>query len=114
MLALDDRADLVERTDRITAATLAEQLDEPEPPLVLDVRNESEREGVVVDSSVNIPLPHLPEHLDELPRDRAIVVHCSSGYRSSTAASLLQRNGFTLVADLVGGLNRPLLATSGR
>ena len=38
---------------------------------------------------MNIPLSRLPERLDELPRDRAIVVHCASGYRSSIAASLL-------------------------
>ena len=114
MLALQRRPDLVGRIDRITAATLAEQLDEPEPPLVLDVRNEGERDAFAVDGSVHIPLSRLLEHLDELPRDRAIVVHCSSGYRSSTAASLLQRNGFTHVADLVGGLNRPLQALSAR
>jgi glyoxylase-like metal-dependent hydrolase (beta-lactamase superfamily II)/rhodanese-related sulfurtransferase len=114
MLALEARPDLVDRVDRITAATLAEQLDEPEPPLVLDVRNDGERDAFAVEGSVHIPLSRLRDHLDELPRDRAIVVHCSSGYRSSTAASLLQRNGFTRVADLVGGLNRPLPALTAR
>ena len=36
--------------------------------------------------------------------DQSIVVHCASGYRSAVAASLLQREGFSQVADLVGGL----------
>jgi hydroxyacylglutathione hydrolase len=105
MLALDNRPDLVERTERITVATLEEQLAEPEPPLVLDVRAESERDEAVVEGSVNIPLGHLSERLDELPRDRPLVVHCSGGYRSSAAASLLQREGFERVSDLVGGLS---------
>ena len=44
MLALADRPDLIERTGRITIATLEEQLSEPDPPLVVDVRTEDERE----------------------------------------------------------------------
>jgi rhodanese-related sulfurtransferase len=31
------------------------------------------------------------------------VVHCATGYRSSIAASLLEKHGRTQVADLVGG-----------
>ena len=54
------------------------------------------------------------ERLGELPRDRPIVVHCSSGYRSSIAASILQREGFEQVSDLVGGLSRPIRVPSAR
>ncbi len=104
MMALEHRPDLVERLERITAATLGEQLAGPDPPLVLDVRAEAERDELVVAGSVSIPLGHLLERLDELPRDRTIVVHCATGYRSSAAASILRREGFDRVADLVGGL----------
>ncbi len=108
MMALEGRPDLVERIERITAATLDEQLAGPDPPFVLDVRTEAEREELVVSGSVSIPLGHLLERLDELPRDRTIVVHCATGYRSSAAASILRREGFEQVADLVGGLTRPI------
>jgi glyoxylase-like metal-dependent hydrolase (beta-lactamase superfamily II)/rhodanese-related sulfurtransferase len=114
MLAVENRFDLVERTERITAATLAERLAGPEPPFVLDVRAETEVGEISVEGSVNIPLSRLLEHLDELPRDREIVVHCSSGYRSSAAASLLRREGFERVMDLVGGLSRALELPSAR
>ncbi len=114
MLALESRPELVERVERTTAATLAEQLADAEPPFVLDVRTEDEHEALAVDGSVNIPLSRLPERLDELPHDREIVVHCASGYRSSIAASLMIRAGFTQVTDLVGGLNRPLQVPSAR
>ncbi len=103
MLAAEARPDLLERTERITGAALVEQLADPEPPLVVDVRAESERGGGAVEGSVGIPLTRLAERLEELPRDRALVVACSSGYRSSAAASLLQREGFGRVSDLVGG-----------
>jgi glyoxylase-like metal-dependent hydrolase (beta-lactamase superfamily II)/rhodanese-related sulfurtransferase len=114
MLALNNRPELVERTERITAATLEEHLAEPDPPLVLDVRNPSEREESVVEGSVNIPLSHLEERLDEVPRNRPLVVHCSGGYRSSAAVSILGANGYEEVSDLVGGLTRSIRVPSAR
>jgi len=104
MLALDSRPELVARVERVTAAALPAQLASPEPPLVVDVRTEREWSEQRIDGSVNVPLSRLAERLDELPRDRPLVVHCASGYRSAIAASLLQREGFALVADLVGGI----------
>jgi rhodanese-related sulfurtransferase len=74
-------------------------------PLILDVRAEHEWAQGRIDSSRNIPLPHLIDHLGEIPRDRPVVVHCASGYRSSLAASLLEHHGFTNIMDLVGGFD---------
>ena len=42
--------------------------------------------------------------MGELPRDRPLLVHCAGGYRSSIAASLLQRHGFAHVAEIAGGI----------
>ena len=103
MQALSSRPDLVRRTARITAATLAEQLEEAAPPFVLDVRTPREWAAKHIAGSVNIPLNHLAERLSEMPQERPIVVHCASGYRSAIAASLLERHGITSLADLVGG-----------
>jgi hydroxyacylglutathione hydrolase len=104
MQALDSRPDLVARVERVTAAALAEQLGGPAPPAVLDVRSESEWRDGRIDGSLNIPLGRLEERLEEVPRDRQVVVHCGSGYRSSIAASVLRRHGFDNVVDLVGGM----------
>jgi hydroxyacylglutathione hydrolase len=105
MEALDQRPDLIRRTDRITAPTLAEQLASAQPPLVLDVRTENEWQQKRIGDSLNIPLNRLAERSGELPRDRPIVVHCGTGYRSSIAASLLEGQGFDNTIDLVGGFN---------
>jgi hydroxyacylglutathione hydrolase len=104
MQALGDRPELVARIERITAGSLAEQLAGSEPPLVIDVRAPGEWQEQRIEVALNIPLSRLPEQLASLPRDESIVVHCASGYRSAIAASLLQRDGFTRVGDLVGGL----------
>lgn len=105
MEALDQRPDLIRRTERITAPTLAEKLASTQPPLVLDVRTENEWEQKRIAGSVNIPLNRLAERSGELPHDRPIVVHCGTGYRSSIATSLLQGQGFGNTIDLVGGFN---------
>ena len=52
---------------------------------------------------MNIPLQHLEQRLHDVPRDRLVVVHCASGYRSSIAASVLAHHGVKQLADLVGG-----------
>jgi hydroxyacylglutathione hydrolase len=39
-----------------------------------------------------------------LPKNRALLLYCAGGYRSSIAASLLQRGGFETVGELAGGI----------
>ena len=102
----------VERIDRITPGSLAEQLQGADPPLVLDVRAPGEWEQEQIEGAVNLPLSRLRQQLGELPADSAIVVYCSSGYRSGIAASVLQGAGFERVFDLVGGLGAWQAATA--
>jgi glyoxylase-like metal-dependent hydrolase (beta-lactamase superfamily II) len=97
--------ELVERTERITAASLKEQLKIRQPPLVVDVRAPGEWQASHIEQSVNLPLSRLTQELERVPGDRPVVVYCASGYRSSIAASVLCRAGRTGVTDLVGGLS---------
>jgi glyoxylase-like metal-dependent hydrolase (beta-lactamase superfamily II)/rhodanese-related sulfurtransferase len=115
MSALVARDDLVERTERITAPALAEWLAGKRPdagaaPIVVDVRSESEHAGGHIAGSLNIPLTHLDERIDEIPAGRPVAVHCEGGYRSAIAASLLQRLGRRDVHDMVGGYKAWLAA----
>ncbi|MFM7137372.1 MAG: rhodanese-like domain-containing protein, partial [Planctomycetota bacterium] len=108
MRALEHHADLVERTERITAPALAEWLaatraNADGQPVVLDIRSEAEHAGGHVAGSLNIPLPHLDERIGELPLGRPVVVHCEGGYRSAIGVSLLQKLGHKDAHDLVGG-----------
>ncbi len=70
---------------------------------VVDVRGASEWEDGHLPGVANVPVGYLTDHLDELPRDRVLVVHCQSGARSSIAASLLRRAGFENVVNLTDG-----------
>ena len=101
------RPELMVSTERLSAQVAAERLASPNPdeaPVLVDVRAPAERQQKHIAGSVSIPLNHLSERLSELPRDRPILVYCAGGYRSSIAASLLQRQGFTHVSELAGGI----------
>jgi len=65
--------------------------------VVLDVRRDDEWTAGRIDGAVHIPLPDLERRLGELP-DGDVWVHCSSGYRASIAASMLDRAGRVAVA----------------
>ena len=114
--ALDSRPDLIVSTERLSAQAAAERLASAQPPLAVDVRTAREREQKHIDGSLSVPLNRLADHLSSLPKDRPLLVYCAGGYRSSVAASLLQRSGFHSVAEIAGGFaaweaaNLPVIA----
>jgi hydroxyacylglutathione hydrolase len=95
---------LIAFTERISAPFALELLSSNKPPLAIDVRAPGEREQKHIDGSLGIPLNRLQENLTTLPRDRQLLVYCAGGYRSSIAASLLQRDGFASVGEIAGGI----------
>ena len=101
--SLESRPDLTATTERVSAPLAAERLAATDPPLAVDVRTPRECEAKRIKDSVNIPLNHLADRLAELPANRPLLVFCAGGYRSSIAASLLQRQGFTAVTEIAGG-----------
>ena len=102
--SLESRPELTVETERVSAPLAASLLSSAEPPLVLDVRAPREREQKSIEGSVSIPLNHLAERAGELPKNRPLLVYCAGGYRSSIAASLLQRSGFDHVSEIAGGI----------
>lgn len=68
---------------------------------VLDVREDFEvREGMIP-TALHIPMGQLGARLDELDKNRPIIVVCRSGRRSATVADALNQAGFT--ADTMAG-----------
>jgi hydroxyacylglutathione hydrolase len=102
--ALETHPELMQVSERTTAAFLSADQASAKPSFVLDVRAPKEFQAKRIERSMNIPLNHLEERLAELPRDRAIVVHCAGGYRSSIAVSILQKHGFENLSELAGGI----------
>jgi rhodanese-related sulfurtransferase/glyoxylase-like metal-dependent hydrolase (beta-lactamase superfamily II) len=108
--ALAARADLLATAERVDPLDAQRLLESAPETAVIDVRTAAEWRGGHVPGAKNVPLDRLSSRLDEVPRDRPLLLHCQSGYRSSTAASLLRRAGYSRLTDLAGGMNAWRLA----
>ena len=73
--------------------------------VLLDVREPFEIELAQLAGSLNIPMAEVPARLDEVPRDREIVVMCHSGQRSGRVARFLEQNGYAKAVNLAGGID---------
>lgn len=69
---------------------------------ILDVRLPEELSLGVIDGSRNIPLQQLRQHINEIPKNKKILVYCQTGQRSYFAARALKQLGFD-VFNLTGG-----------
>lgn len=72
---------------------------------LLDVRLPEEIETASLPGAVAIPLHELPQRFGELASDKPVVAMCHHGVRSQTAARFLERNGYTEVLSLDGGID---------
>lgn len=102
--SLKSRPELIVFTERLAPQFAAEVLSSEQPPLLVDVRTPSEREQKHVENSVSLPLSRLSNNMATLPKNRALLLYCAGGYRSSIAASLLQTAGFAPVGEIAGGI----------
>lgn len=72
--------------------------------LMLDVREPFEWDEYHMPGATLIPLGALPSRLNELSKDKPIVVVCRSGNRSQVGRDILLRAGFTAVTSMDGGM----------
>ena len=105
--SIASRPELTMSTERLSAPVAADRVHaqtDDGAPVLIDVRAPRERDQKRIPGSLSIPLNHLAERTSELPADRPLLVYCAGGYRSSIAASLLQRHGFKHVSEIAGGI----------
>ncbi|MBM3432897.1 MAG: MBL fold metallo-hydrolase [Bacteroidetes bacterium] len=82
-------------------------MDIPHDPnlVVVDVRKESEFADGHLENALNLPLNELtdPGSMAHLEDQQNLYVHCAGGYRSVIASSLLKRQGFHQLRNVLGG-----------
>ena len=93
----------IARLDTRTADDLASQIASG-AVRVLDVREANEWRAGHIAGAIHIPGGALPRRLDEVPSDRPLAVVCAGGYRSTVAASLLERAGRDHLINMIGGV----------
>ena len=76
-----------------------------EKPILLDVREPWEFERARIEGSLHVPMREIPGRLGEIDADREVVAICHHGGRSMQVAMFLEKNGFSRVHNLVGGVD---------
>jgi glyoxylase-like metal-dependent hydrolase (beta-lactamase superfamily II)/rhodanese-related sulfurtransferase len=104
MRAVEARPDLTKKSERISPVLAAEILGGVGGTQLVDVRTPNERNQKLIEGSVSLPLNRLAERTTELKKEQPVLVYCAGGYRSSIAASLLQKAGFEQVNEIAGGI----------
>ena len=90
----------------ITPAEVAETLKNGGEVVLIDVREPYEWSAGHVSEATHIPLAEVPQRLNDIPRDRDVVMICRSGGRSERARQYLKEQGYTRVKNMVGGMQR--------
>ncbi len=81
-----------------------------EKSILLDTRTETEFKLGTIKGAINIPLDELRDRLEELPRDKEILIFCQVGLRGYVAYRILTQKGFKNVRNLSGGYKTYQLA----
>ncbi|MBS5527424.1 MAG: FAD-dependent oxidoreductase [Prevotella sp.] len=71
---------------------------------LIDVRTPDEFNLGAINSAINIPLDNIRHHLNDIPKNKPIVLYCGVGLRGYLASNILRQNGFNDVRNLIGGL----------
>jgi len=71
----------------------------------IDVRTPGEFRNNNIRGFKNIPLHQLPQKLNELSKEKEVIVICQSGLRSNKASKILKKHGFKQVTNVKGGMS---------
>jgi len=91
-----------DKIQNISATALAEKM-KNEKLSIVDTRKPGEYNAGHVEEATSYPLDFINQHLNDLDKSKTHYLHCKSGYRSLIATSILKRNGYKNVIDVLGG-----------
>ncbi len=77
----------------------------PDGTLIVDVREPYELAICRLPDAEHIPMRQIPERLDDLPRDRHLLILCHAGARSMRVTEFLRARGLTSVTNIGGGIS---------
>lgn len=72
--------------------------------VLIDIRSAGEIERGMIPDSEHLPMHLIPLKLNDLPRNKELILYCHSGARSYHACKFLLQNGFENAINLKGGI----------
>jgi rhodanese-related sulfurtransferase len=88
----------------IDAHDLQARLNEGDDFLLLDIRSAGEVAQGVLPDAEHLSMHLIPLKINELPKDKAIILYCHSGARSYHACAYLAQQGYQNAINLRGGI----------
>jgi rhodanese-related sulfurtransferase len=89
---------------QITTEDLKKELSNSNKQFI-DVRTQAEYKGRKIKEFKNIPLHLLKKEMENLEKDKEVILICQSGMRSNKASKLLKKSGFEKVTNVRGGMS---------
>lgn len=93
-----------EKLNNVNVPELKQLLAAPDDIFIVDVRTPAEWNSSHMSAAHHIEINAVERSITQIPTDKHIIVVCGSGWRSSIAASLLKKNGFSKVSHIKGGM----------
>ena len=94
----------VEQLPLLSVQQLKKKVDQGEDLTLLDVRRQDEWDTGHVPGAMHVFVGQVERRLSEIPRDKPVVVMCNVGHRAGIAASILLREGYPEVFNLLGSV----------
>ncbi len=90
---------------QVSVSELRDRRDAKEAFLLLDVREPFEVEVASIAGALTIPMGEIPARLEEIAKDRPVLVLCHHGIRSFQVGHWLRTQGFEDVSNVQGGID---------
>lgn len=105
--------------NEIDSESLSQRLADTEDVLLVDIRTPAEIAQGMIPDALQLPMHLIPLQMNEIPKDRDVVIYCRSGARSYQACAYLMQQGYNRVLNLRGGIiawarhGLPIVAPAG-
>jgi rhodanese-related sulfurtransferase len=88
----------------IASSELKSRIEAGDAVEIVDIRSEMEIAQGVLPSAQHLPMHLIPLKMNDLPKDRDVILYCRSGARSYQACAYLAQQGVANVFNLRGGI----------
>jgi rhodanese-related sulfurtransferase len=90
--------------NEIDSESLHGRIASGEDVLLVDIRTPAEIAQGAIPDAMQLPMHLIPIRINELPKDRDVVLYCRSGARSYQACAYMLQQGYDRVLNLRGGI----------
>ena len=94
----------MENFKEISVQTLNKKIKNNEQFSLIDVREHKELEISKISQAIHIPMNTIPNHLNHISSTHPIIIMCKSGGRSAQVCEFLQKQGYSNIYNLKGGI----------